>query len=233
MEEEISDRALFALINKMFNAKTLLGKELLSLSEGVPQGNILSPLLSNIYFAKLDEEIERLIEKYNKGSAPTRNVEYYKAIYIKSEERKGKTDAQISNLRQRKILLARKNGLYPTEHDNKYCRVTYVRYADDFIIGVRGTKEVALSIMEEIKNLLKSALHLTVNEEKTQLTHVYSDIAHFLGMRINNVPTSQIPFRRAAHIERFRRLKKSSTKNKTRGNQTYESTPERDNKQHT
>ena len=42
--------------------------------------------------------------------------------------------------------------------------------------------------------------------EKSRITHIYSDAAQFLGMRINCTPTCQIPFRRAAHIERFRRL---------------------------
>ena len=192
----------------MFKAKTLKGKEMLSLSEGVPQGNILSPLLSNIYFSKLDEFVEHLIRKYDKGTEPTRNAEYYKAIYLTNEEKLGKSETQLSNLRKRKILSARKSGLYPTLHDSNYCRIRYVRYADDFIIGVRGTKEVALYIMKEVTNFLKSSLHLGINEEKTKLTHVYSDVAHFLGMRINCIPTSQVPFRRAAHIERFRRLQR-------------------------
>ena len=195
-----------ALINKMFNAKVLSGKELLSLSEGVPQGNILSPLLSNIYFSKLDEEIERLIVKYRKGEKATRNNKYYQAIQLSEKEKVGKSDRQINAIKKRKTLLARKKGLTPTTHDDNYCRVTYVRYADDFIVGIRGTKDIARKIFEEVKTFLKSNLRLTVNEEKTHITHIYSNKAHFLGMELSCAPTNQIPFRRAAHIERFRRL---------------------------
>ena len=82
-----------------------------------------------------------------------------------------------------------------------------MRYADDFIIGVRGSKNLATEIRMEITKFLREDLHLYVNEEKTRLTHVYSDKARFLGMTIHCVPSNKIPFRRAAHIERFRRLK--------------------------
>lgn len=68
MGEDIEDKALFSIIDKMFK-KVLKGSELLSISEGRPQGNILSPLLSNIYFSKLDAFIETdIISRYTKGN---------------------------------------------------------------------------------------------------------------------------------------------------------------------
>jgi len=207
LKEEIEDHALFSLLNKMFNAKIIKGNDIFTSELGVPQRNILSPLLSNIYFSKLDKKVERLIIKYNKGKEPTLNMDYLKAINLTVEERKGLTENQLLNLKKRKIKIASKNGLAPTLYDEKYCRVRYVRYADDFIIGVRGTKDTAKEIMKLVSNFLKSDLHLKINNEKTKLTHIYSDKAQFLGMEISCVPLKQVPFRRAAHIERFRRLK--------------------------
>ena len=196
-----------ALLNKMFNAKVLKGSSLLNLSEGVPQGNILSPILSNIYFTKLDEKVDTIIKKYNTGERATRNEEYYKAISLTEEEKaKGKTTEQINRIKKSHILAARKKGLLPTIFDDKYIRIKYVRYADDFIIGVRGCKNVATSIMREVKDFLKQDLHLTVNEEKSRITHVYSNKANFLGMLIHCIPTNQIAYKRSAHVERFRRL---------------------------
>ena len=206
IEEEIGDRALTTLIDKMFNAKVLSGKEMLSLSEGVPQGNIMSPLLSNIYFSKLDEKLDFLMKKFKKGKEPTPNNEYLQIIRISEAEKRGKSESELRKIQKSRVLLARKKGIYPTIHDENYCRIRYVRYADNFIIGVRGHKQVASQVFDEVKNFLGSSLHLQVNLEKSRITHIYSDAAQFLGMRINCPPTSQISFRRAAHIERFRRL---------------------------
>lgn len=190
----------------MFNAKVLIGKELIHLAEGVPQGNILSPLLSNIYFAKLDERVEHIISKYRKGERPTRNLKYYKAIQLTEEEKSGKGIQQINELKKKKTITARKLGLTPSLLDDKYCRINYVRYADDFIVGIRGSKEIARTVFREIETFLKADLHLKINADKSHITNIYVDKAHFLGMTISCTPTNQIPFRRAAHIERFRRL---------------------------
>lgn len=89
-EEEISDRALRIFIDKMFNVKILSGGELLSFSDGVFQGNILSSLFSNIYFSKLDEFVEIFIIKYSKGEKFIRNNKYIKEIRIIDEEMEGK-----------------------------------------------------------------------------------------------------------------------------------------------
>ena len=94
----------------------------------------------------------------------------------------------------------------PTIYDEDYIRVSYVRYADDFIVGVRGPKHITKEVLESIKNFLKTTLHLSVNEEKTHITHIYSNKAKFLGMLISCPPSSEIRFTRSAHTERFRRL---------------------------
>ena len=94
--------------------KILKGSSLLNISEG----NILSPLLSNIYFTKLDEKVESIIRKYHKVCCEnaTSNDEYYKAIALSKEETMGKTMRQLHQLKKRKTLLARKKGLL----DDKY-----------------------------------------------------------------------------------------------------------------
>jgi retron-type reverse transcriptase len=51
---------------------------------GVPQGGIVSPILSNLYLHELDLYVEKLINKQNaanKGVSPTRkNPEYDKVM---------------------------------------------------------------------------------------------------------------------------------------------------------
>jgi len=67
--------------------------------------------------------------------------------------------------------------------DNEYRRLKYVRYADDFLIGVIGSKEDCVKIKKEITTFLSEKLKLTLSEEKTLITHANKS-AKFLGYEI-------------------------------------------------
>jgi hypothetical protein len=69
------------------------------------------------------------------------------------------------------------------EMDANYRRLKYVRYADDFLIGVTGSKQDAINIKEDIKNFLKEKLALELSDEKTLITHS-EKAAKFLGYEI-------------------------------------------------
>jgi len=62
-------------------------------------------------------------------------------------------------------------------------RVSYVRYADDFVVMVKGNKPSAEEIREKIKEYLKNSLVLNLSDEKTRVTHI-NDGINFLGYRI-------------------------------------------------
>ena len=70
------------------------------------------------------------------------------------------------------------------EMDNGYKRLKYVRYADDFLIGIIGSKEDARHIKEDVKTFLADKLALELSEEKTLITHT-SKAAKFLGYEID------------------------------------------------
>ena len=61
--------------------------------------------------------------------------------------------------------------------------VSYCRYADDLVIVVKGTKVQAAELREECRLFLENELKLTLNMQKTHLTHV-NDGFVFLGHRI-------------------------------------------------
>jgi hypothetical protein len=61
--------------------------------------------------------------------------------------------------------------------------VAYCRYADDFLVIVKGNRAQVESIREECKVFLEEKLHLTLNMDKTHITHV-NDGFVFLGHRI-------------------------------------------------
>jgi RNA-directed DNA polymerase len=58
-----------------------------------------------------------------------------------------------------------------------------VRYADDFVVLVHGSKSDAATIKTQIAGLLADSLRMTLSAEKTHLTHI-DDGFVFLGFRI-------------------------------------------------
>lgn len=61
--------------------------------------------------------------------------------------------------------------------------ISYCRYADDFVVVVKGTKTHAQDIREACRGFLEGNLKLTLNMDKTHITHV-NDGFVFLGHRI-------------------------------------------------
>jgi RNA-directed DNA polymerase len=83
-----------------------------------------------------------------------------------------------------------------------------VRYADDFVVLVRGTEAHAHALKEQTAGFMAEHMRLTLSPEKTQITHV-DDGFDFLGFRIQRRPwrgrtvaysfPSQRAFRDAKH----------------------------------
>lgn len=71
---------------------------------------------------------------------------------------------------------------YPAgdEMDNSIKRLKYIRYADDFLIGVIGSKQDCIQIKEDIKQFMADRLKLELSNEKTLITNARKH-AKFLG----------------------------------------------------
>lgn len=66
--------------------------------------------------------------------------------------------------------------------DEKYRRIQYCRYADDFLIGVIGSKQDAEQIRMDVKAFLAEKLHMELSMEKTLITNA-TDKANFSDTR--------------------------------------------------
>jgi len=64
-----------------------------------------------------------------------------------------------------------------------------IRYADDFVILVRGSREQAEAIRDEAARVLKNELKMELSPEKTLVTHVDEGF-NFLGHHVRRVPWS-------------------------------------------
>ncbi len=61
-----------------------------------------------------------------------------------------------------------KTTLYPFKRPNgcRLQRIVYTRYADDFLIGIIGSKEDATQLKENLTIFLKEKLDLELSQEK-------------------------------------------------------------------
>src|SRR5690606_39168803 len=67
--------------------------------------------------------------------------------------------------------------------DPNFRRMTYVRYCDDFLIGIIGSKAEARETKAWLSAYLQQELHLELSEEKTMITHAEKRV-RFLGYDI-------------------------------------------------
>jgi group II intron reverse transcriptase/maturase len=189
LRERISDDRFIRLIRKFLNAGYVEDWKFHNTYSGTPQGGIVSPILANIYLSKLDKYVKGYIQNFDKGRERKRGGvgnyfrnEQRRTVY-KLERVKDETErmALIARLR----AIERERAAFPArdEMDENYRRLKYVRYADDFIIGIIGSKDEAKRIKEDIKNFLADKLALELSEEKTLITHT-SKSAKFLGYEI-------------------------------------------------
>jgi group II intron reverse transcriptase/maturase len=144
---------------------------------GLFQGNITSPILNNVYLHELDLYMDRLINLFHFGKRRKKNPEYRRFQYL-MEKAKGDS-SQIKNLRKQRRKVNSKN---PFDRDFK--RLYYVRYVDDFVVGVIGSREDAVELEKKIRTFLKNELKLTLSSEKTLITHFSKQYITFLGTLI-------------------------------------------------
>ena len=79
--------------------------------------------------------------------------------------------------------------------DTQFKRLRYVRYADDFLVGIAGSKEDCEAIRTKTAEFLQKELDLTLNMDKTRITHAREDSASFLGYKIHITDPSKYPLR--------------------------------------
>jgi len=180
LSKKIADGRIIELVRRFLKAGYFEFHQVRYSLTGTPQGGIISPVLANIYLHELDVFMENLCSKHSTNARSKRqNPEYHKLNNARYFARKQGDYA----LADRLLLEMRKLPAHDPMDPN-YIRVKYFRYADDFLVMINGSKELARTLKENIGVFLKESLHLELSEEKTLITHLSSENVRFLGYEI-------------------------------------------------
>jgi group II intron reverse transcriptase/maturase len=180
---KIHDGRFLRLVRDLLDAGYMEDWTLKRTLSGVPQGGVMSPLLSNILLDKLDTFVETtLIPHYTKGKKRKENPEYKRLLDLSLYHRKMGHTQKAEELRSKAQTLPSKMS-----NDPDFRRLYYVRYADDFLLGFIGPKSEAEAIKQHLRDFLRDELELELSEEKTLITHARSEAARFLGYQVTTL----------------------------------------------
>ena len=204
LAKKIKDSKFVNVIRKFLKAGYLEQWKYNATYSGTPQGGIISPILANIYLHELDCKVEELKEQFDKPAVRPFNKEY-KAMSQRITRAKKLVDkAETAEEREKLIAMVKQmrkelRTIPAKETSDK--KIVYVRYADDFLIGVNGTKEECQQIKQCLKEFLEQYLQLELSDEKTKITHS-SENARFLGYDISVRRNNQTKKRSDGVIQR-------------------------------
>jgi group II intron reverse transcriptase/maturase len=185
LREKIQDDRFINLIRKFLNAGYLEDWKYHRTYSGTPQGSVISPILTNIYLDKLDQKLEAICQQYSKGERRKPNPTYNSLLRQRKQLLNlGEADPTIRETLKDEIRDLNRRILQTPAYDYNdpsYTRVKFLRYADDVVTGVIGPKSLAEQVREEMAIFLDAELKLELNRDKTRITHLATEQAHFLG----------------------------------------------------
>ena len=182
LSNKIKDARITKLIYKFLKAGYLENRQYHKTYSGTPQGGIISPLLANIYLHELDKFVMKLKSEFDTPGVGQITPEYrelhneikrlsHRLTKVRGEERE-MVLAEYKSKRQKLMTIP-----CTAQTDKK---LKYVRYADDFLIAVKGNREDCQWIKSKLAEFIGDTLKMELSEDKTLITHS-SKCARFLG----------------------------------------------------
>jgi len=158
---------------------------------GAPQGGVVSPILSKIYLAQLEQFVEKVLLPANNRGDRRRPYPPYMALLNAARNKRivGALKAAKTLRRQAQQMPSR------DPHDPAFRRLWYVRYADDWLLGFSGPREEAEAIKAQLNEFLRDILQLKRSDEQTLITNARTQSARFLGYEVVNQNADDKQFR--------------------------------------
>jgi group II intron reverse transcriptase/maturase len=192
LEKKIDDKRIINIVRKMLKAGYTEDWQFNNTWSGTPQGGVISPVLANIYLHELDMFMENMMHQFSKAKRRKSNPAYdslSQMMRINNQklssyrmELEGHNPKEKASLLQKRRKIQHKMREIPSVDlfDPDYRRLRYVRYADDFIIGVIGSRNDAEEVMQQVKSFIENELLLEIADEKTCIRSAKKGV-RFLG----------------------------------------------------
>jgi len=155
LRARLGDRRVTRLVGRFLKSGVLSEAQFLRTEAGTPQGGIISPLLANIALSAIEERYERWAYHRTKLYARRKCDGVRAAACVRNSDRQADR-----------------------------CVFLPVRYADDFIVLVSGTKEDALAEKSALAEYLRATTGLELSPEKTKVTALTEGF-EFLGFHFS------------------------------------------------
>jgi group II intron reverse transcriptase/maturase len=217
LRKRISDEKFLKIIGQGLKCGLLFFGKREDTIIGTPQGGIVSPMLFNIYMHEFDEyitgELSDYIKEYNEKNGRIKVPRFFewvsydgkmqrnrKKYFEEKQEKKYIDQTAESRLILKGILKKIKDtnklrlSVPCVDVPKSLIRISYTRYADDWIITTNCKKEFAEELKQKITLWLRTHLEFELDPIKTKITNLKAKKATFLGFAI--------------YAYRFRRLSK-------------------------
>ena len=151
---------------------------------------------------------ENFIKETNENVKIERNPTYTELVNkikrLQKEAKKCKDKEKKKKLRKEIKSTVVKSLKQPSQiNETKPIKTVYTRYADDWLVLVKGPIQYAKNIKNKIAKFIKDELKMKFDPEKTLITHTSNPI-HFLGKNIK-ITVGQLvrPFMYTLIVEEF------------------------------
>ena len=180
---------------------------------GIPQGSIVSPVLANIYLNEFDRKVERWMEEVSTLKAVNKVTPEYQQINDRARQLSRQVDRKVDagklvrgsqehKEQIKKIRALREQRRKLKFNDDGFRAIKYVRYADDWLLGIYGPKEMAKQVRDKAEDFLRTELKLELSPEKTLITRPDKEKIKFLGAYIKLSPKGWITKRKSGRAKR-------------------------------
>ena len=198
LKKRINDQRFINLIWKLLRCGYMENGQLHKPKKGTPQGGNVSPILANIYLHEFDLFIEELQSK--QGTVMKKNPDYSReSSTLRRAKNKVKSSSRFDdeNYADKVNLVNQLDKRLRTipslivAAPNKAV-FSYIRYADDWILGLKCTKAVAKDIYDQCEKFFQTKLALKWNKEKSTLSRSTDRDFEFLGVNMHFVNPKQV-----------------------------------------